>query len=165
MILPDLLAPGLDLVLCGTAPSRQSKAAGVYYATPGNLFWPTLHAVGLTPTRLAPSAFPTLLALGIGLTDLNKTEWGSDAELSPTGFDIAGFQAKIARVRPRIVGFTSKTAGRLFFGRAVDYGRQAETPLGATWFVLPSPSGRARGHWSAAPWQALAALVQASHAG
>ena len=26
MILPDLLAPALDLVLCGTAPSRISAA-------------------------------------------------------------------------------------------------------------------------------------------
>ncbi|MBI3516663.1 MAG: mismatch-specific DNA-glycosylase [Proteobacteria bacterium] len=160
-MLPDVLAPGLDLVLCGTAPSRISMQAGAYYATPGNLFWPTLHAVGLTPRRLAPTEYPTVLAFGIGLTDLNKTEWGSDAELTPSAFDVAGLSAKLARLAPAAVAFTSKTAARNFFGRPVDYGRQADTLFGLAWFVLPSPSGRARSHWSAAPWQALGAFVAA----
>ena len=79
---PDLLAPGLDLVFCGTAPSPASFKARAYYANPGNAFWPTLHAVGLTPERLAPQRYPELLAWRIGLTDLNKTEYGSDHELS-----------------------------------------------------------------------------------
>jgi double-stranded uracil-DNA glycosylase len=159
--LPDVLAPGLDLVLCGTAPSRYSKEVGAYYATPGNLFWPTVHAIGLTPSRLAPAAFQSVLGFGFGLTDLNKTEWGSDAELTPGGFDVAGLTAKLARVTPGAVAFTSKTAGRLFFGRPVEYGRQPDTLLGIAWFVLPSPSGRARGHWQVEPWQALGAWIAA----
>ena len=48
-LVPDLLAPGLDLVFCGTAPSPASFKARAYYANPGNAFWPTLNAVGLTP--------------------------------------------------------------------------------------------------------------------
>jgi TDG/mug DNA glycosylase family protein len=161
-----VLAPGLDLVLCGTAPSRISRHVGAYYASPGNLFWPTLHAVGLTPRRLAPTEFPAVLGFGIGLTDLNKTEWGSDAELSADGFDVAGLRAKLARVQPRAVAFTSKTAGRCFFGRPVGYGRQdapAELPAIA-WFVLASPSGRARGHWTAEPWHELGRFVAALRA-
>jgi TDG/mug DNA glycosylase family protein len=51
------LAPGLDLVFCGTAPSPASFKARAYYANPGNAFWPTLHAVGLTPERLTPQRF------------------------------------------------------------------------------------------------------------
>ncbi len=72
MILPDVLAPGLDLVLCGTAPSRRSKEQGAYYAHPGNLFWRTLFETGLTPELLRPAAYRRVLAYGIGLTDLCK---------------------------------------------------------------------------------------------
>jgi TDG/mug DNA glycosylase family protein len=160
-VLPDVLAPGLDLVLCGTAQSRYSKQVGAYYATAGNLFWPTVHAVGLTPRRLAPADYPAVLEFGVGLTDLNKREWGSDAELSADAFDVAGLRAKLARLTPAAVAFTSKTAGRIFFGRPVDYGRQAEPLLGIAWFVLPSPSGRARNHWSAGPWHELGDFVAA----
>jgi TDG/mug DNA glycosylase family protein len=39
------------------------------------------------------------------------------------------------------------------------YGLQAEC-IGATQlWVLPSPSGQARGHWNLAPWQALADYI------
>ena len=53
-ILPDLLAPGMRVVFCGTAPGTASARAGAYYAGPGNRFWATLHEVGLTPILLAP---------------------------------------------------------------------------------------------------------------
>lgn len=165
-VLPDVLAPDLDLVLCGTAPSRISQQVGAYYASPGNLFWPTLHAVGLTPRRLEPRAYRALLDYRIGVTDLNKTEWGSDAELSADGFDVAGLRAKLARWKPRAVAFTSKTAGRTFFGKPVGYGRhEAPADLGdIAWFVLASPSGRARGHWTAEPWHELGGFVAALRA-
>jgi TDG/mug DNA glycosylase family protein len=159
-----VLARGLDLVLCGTAPSRLSKQVGAYYATPGNLFWPTVHAIGLTPRRLAPGEYASVLGFGFGLTDLNKTEWGSDVELTPSAFDVAGLRAKLARVAPAAVAFTSKTAGRIFFGRPVAYGRQPDTLLDIAWFVLASPSGRARGHWTAAPWHELGDWIAARRA-
>ena len=160
MILPDLLADGLDLVLCGTAPSDASKAAGAYYAHPGNLFWATLHQVGLTPVRLAPAEYPRLLAFGIGLTDLNKTEWGADSALSRAAFDVAGFEAKIRRHAPRLVAFDSKFAARVYYGRRqVAYGPQPEPAGGRPAFVVPSTSGRARGFFDLEPWRALARAV------
>jgi TDG/mug DNA glycosylase family protein len=160
MILPDLLADGLDLVLCGTAPSLASKAAAAYYAHPGNLFWATLHQVGLTPERLAPIEYPRLLGFGIGLTDLNKSEWGADSELSRAGFDVAGFAAKIARHRPGLVAFTSKHAARIGLERReIAYGPQQATIGGRPAFVLPSTSGRARGHFDPEPWRDLARLL------
>ena len=94
-LIPDLLAPGLDLVFCGTAPSPASYKARAYYANPGNAFWPTLHAVGLTRERLAPQRYRELLAWGLGLTDLNKTEVGSDHELTPAAMDAASLHAKL----------------------------------------------------------------------
>ncbi|MBN9489645.1 MAG: mismatch-specific DNA-glycosylase [Alphaproteobacteria bacterium] len=159
-LVPDLLAPGLDLVFCGTAPSPASYAARAYYANPGNAFWATLHAVGLTPERLAPQRYPELLGWRIGLTDLNKTEYGSDHELSAHAMDARSLHAKLRKYRPAAVAFTSKNAASLGLGRkALVYGRQPEVLEDAAVFVLASPSGRARSFWTLKPWRAAAAFV------
>ncbi|QQS15012.1 MAG: mismatch-specific DNA-glycosylase [Rhodospirillales bacterium] len=172
-MLPDVLAPGLDLVFCGTAPSPASFRAGAYYANRGNAFWPTLHAVGLLPAPLAAAAFRDVLAHGLGLTDLAKTEYGSDHELSPDAFDRAALLRKLARFRPAAVAFTSKNAAAAFLGaRAVGYGRQpaemaAALPpaaRGIAYFALSSPSGRARSFWTLDPWREAAAFVAARRA-
>ncbi len=159
-LIPDLLAPGLDLVFCGTAPSPASFRARAYYANPGNAFWPTLHAVGLTPERLQPQRYPELLTLGLGLTDLNKTEVGSDHELTPAAMDAGGLHAKLRKFRPAAIAFTSKNAASLALGaKTLPYGRQSTSLEGAVVFVLASPSGRARSFWTVAPWQEAAAFV------
>ena len=157
---PDLLAPGLDLVFCGTAPSPASFKARAYYANPGNAFWPTLHAIGLTPERLAPQRYPELLSWGIGLTDLNKTEVGSDHELTPAAMDAGSLHAKLRKFRPAAIAFTSKNAAALALGiKLPAYGRQVELLEGTVVFVLASPSGRARSFWTIAPWKQAAAFV------
>ena len=159
-LVPDLLAPGLDLVFCGTAPSPASFKARAYYANPGNSFWPTLHAIGLTPERLAPQRYPELLAFGIGLTDLNKTEVGSDHELTPAAMDARALHAKLRKFRPAAIAFTSKNAASLALGiKTPAYGRQAAPLEGAIAFVLASPSGRARSFWTIEPWRQAAAFV------
>jgi TDG/mug DNA glycosylase family protein len=150
------------VVFCGTAPSPASFRARAYYANPGNAFWPTLHAVGLTPERFAPQRYPELLALGIGLTDLNKTEYGSDHELTPQAMDASALHGKLRRFRPAAVAFTSKNAAALALGRrALAYGRQPEPLEGAVAFVLASPSGRARSFWTLEPWREVGAFVAA----
>lgn len=157
-ILPDVLRPGLALVFCGTAAGRRSAAEGAYYAHPGNLFWPTLHRVGFTPRLFSLREFPALPDYGIGLTDLAKRHVGNDIDLPRDAFDLAALREKIRRHAPRLLAFTSKNAARAWLGRVADYGLQEER-IGATrLFVLPSPSGQARGHWQLAPWQALATL-------
>lgn len=155
-VLPDVLRPGLALVFCGTAAGRRSAAEGAYYAHPGNLFWRALFDAGLTPRLFAPHEFASLLQLGIGLTDLAKRHSGNDAELPRDAFDVPALLAKLQRDRPRLLAFTSKAAARAALGRAIThYGAQAER-LGSTpVFVLPSPSGQARGHWDIGPWRAL----------
>lgn len=157
-ILPDVLRPGLALVFCGTAAGRRSAAEGAYYAHPGNLFWRALFGCGLTPRLLQPHEFPRLPDYGIGLTDLAKHHAGNDSQLPRDAFDVPGLRHRIQRVKPGLLAFTSKHAGRAAFGRRVDYGLQQERIGDTGLFVLPSPSGQARGHWSIEPWQALAAL-------
>ncbi|MFI4959106.1 MAG: mismatch-specific DNA-glycosylase [Lysobacterales bacterium] len=158
-ILPDVLRPGLALVFCGTAAGKRSAAERAYYAHPGNLFWRALFDAGLTPRQLAPAEFPQLLAYCIGLTDLAKRHAGNDDELPRDAFDVPALIAKIERHQPRLLAFTSKNAAHAALGHAVDWGLQIER-IGITQlFVLPSPSGQARGHWDIAPWRALATCV------
>lgn len=166
MIVPDVLRPNLALVLCGTAPSRASKEAQAYYAHPGNIFWKTLYDVGLTPRQLTPREYPAILDYGVGLTDLNKTEWGADAELNHAAFDIAAFSAKMATYQPKVIAFDSKFAAMKYFdSRNISYGLQAATLFGAKLFVVPSTSGRARMYFDVTPWRALADLVNSYRAG
>lgn len=161
---PDLLAPGLKLVFCGTALGRRSAQERAYYAHPGNLFWRTLHDVGLTPERIAPRDYARLLDHGIGLTDLAKRHYGNDAELPADAFDVPTLRDKIAGLRPGILAFTSKTGASAFLGRPtgrIAPGLQPETIGETRLFVLPSPSGSARVYWDRAAWEALAAQVKA----
>ena len=162
-ILPDLLQPGLALVFCGTAAGRRSAAERAYYAHRGNLFWRALFEAGLTTRLLAPAEFPLLLDYGVGLTDLAKRHSGNDDELPRDAFDAPALVAKIERHAPRLLAFTSKNAARGALGHAAGYGLLDETIGGTRLFVLPSPSGQARGHWDLAPWLALGELYRAIH--
>ena len=156
--LPDLLFPHPRLVFIGTAAGAHSARVGAYYAKPGNKFWPTLHAIKLTPRLFAPHDFPNLRAFGIGLTDLCKTESGMDRQIR--NFDVEGLRAKLARVRPEAIAFTSKKGASLYFARptaALAYGPQTRQDNAPRAFVLPSPSGAAGASWDIAPWRDLAA--------
>ncbi|MFC7386938.1 uracil-DNA glycosylase family protein [Sphaerisporangium rhizosphaerae] len=57
--LADVLAEKLTVVFVGINPAPLSVAAGHSFATPGNRFWPALHASGCAarqelPDRSAP---------------------------------------------------------------------------------------------------------------
>ncbi|MEN8613726.1 mismatch-specific DNA-glycosylase [Dehalogenimonas sp. THU2] len=159
--LPDVLAPDLAIVFCGTAAGSRSAEIGAYYAGQGNLFWQTLAATGLTPRKLNPEEFLTLLDYRLGLTDLVKTQSGCDRDLSLSGFDIPGFCDRINRFRPKIIAFNGKAAAKAFFGRSVAYGgplfddRIGDTAI----FVLPSTSGAARRWWGEERWEDLIKMV------
>ena len=155
-VLPDVLRPGLRLVFCGTAAGTRSAREGAYYAHPGNMFWRTLFAIGLTPRMLAPAEFPLLPDFGLGLTDLSKFHFGNDAELPVDAFDVAALHAKIERFRPAALAFTSKHGGIAALGKGVSYGLQHVRFAGVPTFVLPSPSGQARRSWNLGIWQAMA---------
>ena len=161
-ILPDILEPGLRVVFCGSAAGAVSARVGAYYAGPGNKFWPTLHAVGLTPRLLAPAEFATLPRYRLGLTDMAKHVSGADAALPRGSDDPAGLARRIRAARPAILAFTAKRPARVFlksqFGLdTVPYGAQPVTLDGIALFVLPSPSGLACRFWDIGPWHSLAA--------
>ncbi|MDE3060354.1 MAG: mismatch-specific DNA-glycosylase [Pseudomonadota bacterium] len=158
-IVPDLLAPHLKLVFCGTAPSAASARARAYYANPGNQFWKVLHRVGLTPTLFRPQEYPKLLSLGIGMTDVCKTASGNDDELPAAAIDPESVRKKLVRYQPQWAAFTSKYSASVYFKRKVEYGVQPDR-LGQTQFyVCCSTSGRARRFWREEVWEGLAALI------
>lgn len=161
-ILEDLLRPDLRLVFCGTAASTRSAAIGAYYAGPGNKFWRTIHAVGLTPRLMAPRDWRSLDAFGIGFTDLAKRHSGMDRDLPPGAFDAGRVRALIERHQPDLLAFNGKTAARVFFGRArAEYGPQRDFIGRTAIWVLPSTSGAASGAWRIDPWLAMAQALSA----
>ncbi|NII54716.1 mismatch-specific DNA-glycosylase [Luteibacter sp. SG786] len=164
-VLPDVLQHGLRVVFCGTAAGTRSAREGAYYAHPGNMFWRTLFAVGLTPRLLAPAEYPLLPAFGIGLTDLSKYHYGNDAELPVDAFDVAALRQKIERFAPGAIAFTSKHGGTAALGKGTGYGLQEERFANVPTFVLPSPSGQARRSWDLRTWQAMADVITARTSG
>lgn len=161
---PDLLASGLKVVFCGTALGRVSAERRAYYANPGNFFWRTLHNTGLTPERVRPEDYASLLPYGIGLTDLCKAHYGNDNELPDGALDAGALRDKILKYQPRILAFTSKTGAGTFLGKptgAIPLGFQAETVGQTRIYALTSPSGQARIFWNQDAWQKLADEVRA----
>ncbi len=157
-VLPDVLGMSLDIVFCGTAAGAESARQGAYYAGTGNAFWTTLFEVGLTPVAVRPQEYARLMQWQMGLTDLAKHVSGGDEVLTKDHVDVARMRTLLLHYQPRILAFTGKRAAREFAGHAVGYGLLAER-IGCTrLFVLPSPSGAARGHWNIEYWRELSSL-------
>jgi TDG/mug DNA glycosylase family protein len=158
-ILPDMLENGLSLVFCGTAAGTVSARQGQYYAHPQNRFWNILHRTGLTPRQLAPSEYARLLEWRIGLTDIAKTVFGMDKELPPQSLGriaCENLRARITEFQPRMLAFTSLTAGRSLLGPRAGFGVQKETIGSTRLWILPSPSPTAQWNWDESLWKALA---------
>jgi len=160
-ILPDLLSQGLSLVFCGSAAGAVSAQKQAYYAGPGNKFWPTLFEIGLTPRIFSPHEYHLLLDLGIGLTDMAKHVYGSDASLPKKSDDPARVYRAVTAVSPKILAFVGKRAAQVFFRaefglKNISYGVQKQTVNKTEFFVLPSPSGLAVRYWNTRPWYELA---------
>jgi TDG/mug DNA glycosylase family protein len=67
-------------------------------------------------------------------------------------------RALMLEYQPGILAFTGKRAAREFVGHPVGYGLLAERIGDTRLFVLPSPSGAARGHWDIEHWRELSRL-------
>ena len=142
--LPDVVAPGLDVLFCGINPSLLSAERGHHFARPGNRFWPALHRAGLTPRLLTPDEDGELLGFGLGVTNLVDRPTRAAAELT-AGELRAGARALadlVARYRPRVLAVLGITAWRVAFDRPrAVLGLQPERVGGATTWAVPNPSG------------------------
>jgi TDG/mug DNA glycosylase family protein len=141
---PDLVRPGLAVLLCGINPSLTSGAVGFHFATPGNRLWPTLHASGWTPRRLRPHETDALLACGCGITNLvpRATARADELDDDELRAGLPRVAALAERVRPRWVAFLGLSSYRTATGeRRAGVGPQERRVGGAAVWLLPNPSG------------------------
>lgn len=159
-VLPDILKSNLKVIFCGTAVGKKSAKLKAYYATASNKFWTVLCKIGLTPHKIEPKNFATILRYGIGLTDLSKLKFGNDSEINHQDFNTTDLRQKIKTITPQVLAFNGKKAAEIFLNRKVEYGRQEETIDKTAIFVLPSTSGAANGYWEEKYWQELAFFLK-----
>jgi TDG/mug DNA glycosylase family protein len=147
--IPDVIAPGLNVLFVGINPSLWSGAVGLHFARPGNRFWRALHEAGFTDRQLAPYENRELLKRRIGVTNLVNYATASAEELELADYQRGArrIAAKVRRYKPKVVAFVGMGAYRTAFGRPHARGGLQEERLGgaAVW-VLPNPSGRTAGY-------------------
>src|SRR6266849_5432341 len=80
---PDVIAPGLQVLFCGINPGLYTAAVGHHFARPGNRFWPALHASGFTHRLLSPFEEQELLQLGYGITNVVSRATAAASQLTP----------------------------------------------------------------------------------
>jgi TDG/mug DNA glycosylase family protein len=148
---PDVLAPGVQVVFCGINPGRASAAAGTHFANPRNDFWRLLHAAGFTPRLFEPHEQRDLLELRIGLTNAARRTTPGSGDLRKQ--DYAGSAARLEEIAetlcPRVIAFVGKTAYQGVFGERPRHGLQAQALGKTALFVLPSTSPAN----AAVPWE------------
>ncbi len=140
--MPDVLAPGLDVIFCGINPGRVSAAAAAHFANPRNDFWRLLHDAGFTPRLLDPSEQLEAPRYGIGLTNAAYRTTPGSGDLRRADFE--GSQERLDRLasalRPRTIAFVGKEAYRGVFRARPELGLQEQRLADTLLFVLPSTS-------------------------
>src|SRR4051812_35437701 len=142
--LPDVIAPGLEVLFVGINPGLYTAAIGHHFGRPGNRFWPALFASGFTGRLLSPFESRELLKSGYGITNIVNRATALADELSATELIEGGLrlEKKIRRYRPRFVAVLGVTSYRMAFKRPkAVVGRQSETLGDAPVWLLPNPSG------------------------
>ena len=141
---PDVIAPGLNVLFCGINPGLYTAAVQEHFGRPGNKFWKALYLSGFTPKLFHPSEQYKLLDLKLGITNLVNRATVSQTDVSANEFIKGGelLTKKIKKYRPEWIAFVGIDAFRTAFTKkAVTVGNQ-ENLIGQTniW-ILPSTSG------------------------
>jgi TDG/mug DNA glycosylase family protein len=139
--LPDVVGPGMRLLLCGLNPSLYSADVGVGFARPGNRFWPAALAAGIV-TR-DRDARHLLLHDRIGMTDLVKRASAGAKELTRDEYrDGAARVERLVRwLLPGAVCFVGLAGWRAAIDRKAQPGLQPDAFGGVPAYVMPSTSG------------------------
>ncbi|KAL4227072.1 hypothetical protein ACF0H5_015046 [Mactra antiquata] len=146
-LLPDHLAPNLDIVIVGINPGLYAAFVGHHYAGPGNHFWKCMYLSGLIPEPMNAMQDFKLLEYGIGFTNIVARTTKGSADLSrkeiKEGAQI--LTEKLLKYKPKIAVFNGKGIYEVFvghknfhFGKQPDYLPGTETAV----FVMPSSSAR-----------------------
>jgi len=141
---PDLIAPNLDVLFCGINPGLYSAAVGHHFAGPGNLFWSTILASGLTSRLLSAFDEAELLALGYGITNMVARTSASAEDVAKDELrrGAKALRRKVLKFKPRFLAVCGLVAYRVGFERNKAVVGLQEEKIGDTaiW-LLPNPSG------------------------
>jgi TDG/mug DNA glycosylase family protein len=139
--LPDLVGPGMRLLLVGLNPSLYAADAGVGFARPGNRFWPAMLAAGLATA--GRDGRDLLDRHHIGMTDLVKRATVGAAELSADEYreGVARLERLVAWLRPGAVCLLGLDGWRKAVDRRAVAGWQPLAIGGAPAYLMPNPSG------------------------
>jgi double-stranded uracil-DNA glycosylase len=143
-MLPDYLAPHLDIVFVGLNPGMYSDQVGHYFARKRNMFWTALRESGIVPRPLEPGDDVRILDFRLGLTDLVKRATHAAGELNRLEFRQGGeeLRAKLAPLEPRVVCFVGLMGYRAAFDAHAGLGAQISQWGSTRLFVVPSTSAR-----------------------
>lgn len=140
--LPDFVAGGMRILVCGLNPSLVAADAGFGYAGATNRFWSVAVAAGLVTQPRQPLA--ALAEDGMGMTDLVKR-----ATPNADSLTTAEYQAGAERVhrlvewlRPGVVLSVGLAGWRAAVDRRAVPGPQPSPFGGVPAYVMPSTSGR-----------------------
>jgi double-stranded uracil-DNA glycosylase len=139
--LPDTVAPGMRLLMCGLNPSLYAADAGIGFARPGNRYWPAVLAAGLATVDRSPDK--ALRDHGIGMTDIVKRATTAAAELTAAEYrtGLARVARLVAWLRPGAVCFVGLAGWRVAVDRHAVAGVQPVGLGGVPVYVMPSTSG------------------------
>jgi TDG/mug DNA glycosylase family protein len=148
-VIPDLVGPGMRVLLVGINPSLYSGWTGLHFARPGNRLWRTLHEAGYTERQLHPTETGAILAAGLGITNLvaRATARADELRDDEVRAGVRPLRTLVRRRRragegPDHVAFLGVSAYRIAFDRPrARVGPQDEGLDGAHAWVLPNPSG------------------------
>lgn len=138
--LPDTVAPGLRLLVCGLNPSIYAADRGVPFARPGNRFWPAALEAGLVTRDRDPF---DALRRGVGFTDLVKraTTGASELRRSEYAAGVDRVEALVRQWRPRAVCFVGLDGWRRTVDRKAKPGWVPGGLGGRPAYLMPSTSG------------------------
>jgi double-stranded uracil-DNA glycosylase len=159
--IPDLVGPGLRVLLVGINPSLWSGAVGAHFGRPTNRLWRTLHEAGFTDRLLHPSESDVLLAAGVGVTNLvaRSTARADELDDAEIRAGVVPLRGLVERWQPAWVAFLGLSSYRVAFAQPrAGVGRQPDRFAGARVWLLPNPSGLNAHYQQPALTDAYAAL-------
>jgi double-stranded uracil-DNA glycosylase len=147
--LPDLVGPGLRLLIVGINPGLRSAAMQAHFSRRGR-FYRALYRAGITDrvidafAGMTPEDSAHLVERGVGISSLvpGATRRADELTTGQLRAGVLSLTERVAHSRPAVVAMLGITAYRIAFGRQkAAVGRQREPLAGAQLWVVPNPSG------------------------
>ena len=160
--LPDVIGPGLAVLVCGINPGASSAASGHSFMRRSNRFRRVMHLAGFTPLQLAPQEDQSLLDYGCGLTAAVGRPTRRAGELSREELPqaVAPPQLKVLHYAPRTLAFLGKAAyGAVASRREIAWGLQLEASPTPASGCCPIPAASIAASAST-PWRGLCGVAQ-----